>query len=84
MLFLTIDRIKGDYILLMVLSRRKKTNESFGFLLIILTQPPEDVPSLVPRDVVEPQSISGCRGRSKAGATIGLEVPSMRSPTPAS
>ena len=55
-----------------------------GFHLIILMQPPEDVLvlSLMPGDVVEFQSMVGCRGRSKAVAIIGI-APSMRSPSPA-
>lgn len=60
-------------------------NNHSGFHLIVLMQPPEDVfaLSLIPREVVESQTIARCiRWRSKAVATMG-EVASMRSPTPA-
>ena len=58
-------------------------NNHSGFHLIVLMQPPEDefAPSLIPREVVESQTIARCiRRRSKAEAING-EVASMRSPT---
>ena len=60
-------------------------NNHSGFHLNVLKQPPDDVfvLSLIPRDVVERQSIACCRRRSKACVAINGEVVSMRSPTPA-